>query len=89
MSNFNINLGSFQPTELYNMLLQAGYTLEDGALVPPKTSRGGFYGTVPVQQLEDLLEQYGIPIGQPISFAQYSRQLFGGFPVLPRADRPG
>jgi hypothetical protein len=54
MSDFNINLDGYGPTELYNMLMQAGYTLEDGALVPPETSRGGFYGSVSGAALEEF-----------------------------------
>jgi len=81
MSNFNIDLTSFgAPTELYLTLLQAGYTPVNGVLIPPENRRGGFYGSVSSQVLEELLEQYGIPVGQPISLAQYGPQLFGGLP---------
>ena len=55
MSDFNIDLTSFgAPSELYLTLLQAGYTPVNGVLVPPENRRGGFYGTVSVQQLENL-----------------------------------
>ena len=78
MSNFNIDLTSFgAPSELYLTLLQAGYTPVNGVLVPPENRRGGFHGSVSSQVLEELLDQYGIPVGQPISLAQYGSQLFG------------
>ena len=42
MSDFNTNLEGYGPTELYNMLMQAGYTLVGNSLVPPENRRGGF-----------------------------------------------
>lgn len=82
MSDFNLgnlsNFGAIAITPFYQTLLQAGYTFDtNGNLIPPDQDRGGFFGTVPADQLRQLLEQYGFNLGQPIPFQENINLFFG------------